>query len=1054
MKKRIISLFLVIAMLVLTLTGCAYNFSKKDMSKYTESLDADSLLAYFVAQLSEFDIKVENEFVNDGTRADRVMDKILANLAAKADTSVTKTEGKPGANDLIYYSYYITYTEKAEDGTETTYLLSPAKMKVLAVSSMNKVQLGLKHPATTLEESILGKLSGIVFGEGEGEYKAYKNLTGSGTEVKDGTVVYISYEREYEVVIDGKETAKKTDVFVSHRVVLDASNPFHAKLIEKHTKSESNTSPIAVGSTVTGGITIDAIKEDVKVPVMVPVMIEKTNENGDVVLDENDQPVMIEKVVDGKVVMTEKIDENGEIVYEEETKTVITNADVCGTYSSLKIEFVEGNSEYATVTDTTYEEKTELDKSYYDGTATTSDKKLDVKDKALEYHIFPAFYVEVPEFNAENVINKIYGESITESILCQLIFGREYEAILEIEDADEQTKALDELKAKYTFVKGEKEYTLAELATELAAAQKALTTADKALKTAKEAYEKAVKAFEDEKLNFPKTEEALATKLASVKEKVTLYENAAKALADAETAKTAAETAYGEYATSEAVKAYEDAVAAHADAVKALENANKELTKANEALTAAQKALEEAAEDGKEAAQAAVDAAQAEVNAKTEAVAAAQAEVDTKAAAVDAAKAEIADFADYEAKKTALNEAKEALTAAGDVLKTTKSDLETVAKAYNDAYTAYKTSYNKVKGTLDAVEITAETAEDANKKVVNIVVNFDNEEFITYTEREIKSTTEIGSLENEMNVAELTYCGSKSEAGKGGAVASQLKAFDAREDLVELLYAKLGANTEEGKALTDADDATLIKLGKGAVEVFYQNNVIYLELEKAYNADIEAQVNANVYKVLLDAVKIKNNKLPKSAVKNAYNDMLDTYKYYFTNNLKYDGTAGDKDNSFYKQYKGSFQKYLTEHVMPNKFEKTGLTYKEALGYLESVAEDYVTTLVKIYRVAEILDVVVDDDEFETYKESTEYQMMMLYAYYGILDVEFTEEAARHAYQFTKIMEVLTANKKVAVEGDDLAYELSYADNKYVGKFNALSEKEWEDSHATTDSNDK
>ena len=153
MKKRIISLLLVIVMVALTLTGCAFNFSKKNMAKYTEDKDYLQLIK---DALLDFDIKITDEFVNDeNVREMKVFDAILSSLASKADTSVTKTEGKPGANDLVYYSYYITYTETAEDGTKTTYLLSTAKMKVLAVASMAKVQLGLKSPSKDLDEKII-----------------------------------------------------------------------------------------------------------------------------------------------------------------------------------------------------------------------------------------------------------------------------------------------------------------------------------------------------------------------------------------------------------------------------------------------------------------------------------------------------------------------------------------------------------------------------------------------------------------------------------------------------------------------------------------------------------------------------------------------------------------------------------------------------------------------------------------------------------------------------------------------------------------------------------
>ncbi len=995
MKKRIISLFLVIVMVVLTLTGCAYNFSKKDMSKYTEDLDYIKLLK---EALADFDIKVTDEFVNDeNIRTMKVMDAILAKLAAKADTTATKTEGTPGANDLVFYSYYITYTETDDNGNETTYLLSTAKMKVLAVSSMSKVQLGLLAPSSDLDEAIIGKLNGIVFGEGG--YTAYKNLTGAGTEVKHGTVVYLSYEREYEVTTDEQEIAKKTDVFVSHRVVLDENNPFHAELIAKHTKSDTNKSPISVGSTVTGGITINPITEKV------PVMVEKLDENGEVVKDENGNPVMVEK-----------LDEKGEIVYE--TKVVDAREETVGSYTSLKIDFVEGSEEYTHVTDTTYDVSTKLDKSYYDGTNTSVEKQLDVKDKALTYHIFPAFYVAVDEYNADNVLNKVLGENITEATLLNLLFGKDYEDALKIEDETERNAKLDELKATYTFVNGEKELTIAELATELAAAQKAFTTADKALKTAKETYEKAKTAFEKEKGLFPGYEEALAKKLKDVEDKFELYKNATADLATAQQSLNDAK---------EAFKAYEAVDGPYTEAEAALTAAKNALTEAEKALTEAEKALAEAAEEDKEAAQAAVTKAQEAVTEAQAAVTEAQAELDDKKAAIE-------DFAAYEAAKKTLKDAEETHKAKGEIVGTAKTDLTNVVKAYNDAFTTYKTSYAKVVGTLNTADITEETAEDAKKITVSISLDTADDGAISvkYTTYELKEATGIGSLENEMNVAELTYRGNKSEAGKGGAVASQLKALDAREDLVECIYSALGA-TETGPNMEE---------GKKLFCEKYEYNVVYrTELEAAYHAAIELEVNKKVYQAIMDTVKVTS--LPKRAVKNTYNEMLDTYKLYFSNNLKYDGTAGDENNSFYKQYNGSFQKYLTEHIMPNKFEMSGLSYKEALGHLETVAEKHVEDLVKIYLIADLLDVTVSDKEFEEYQESDEYQIQLLYAYYGI--IEFSEEAARHAYQFDQIMNKLTKHE-VVLDEDGKSSTIVY-ENEYVGKYNPLTEEEWDEKHS-------
>ena len=968
MKKRIISLFLVIAMVVLTLTGCAYNFSKKDMSKYTEDKDYVQLLK---DALSSFDIKVTDEFINDeSVRQMKLLDAILANLAAKADTTVTKTEGKPGKNDLVYYSYYITYTEEAEDGTKTTYLLSTAKMKVLAVSSMAKVQLGLQAPSKDLDEKIIRALANIVFGEGDGEYKAYKNLTGADATVANGTVVYLSYEREFETTTDEGAVGKQTDVFVSHRVVLDENNPFHAELIKKHTQG---TSPIKVGSTVTGGITISPVTEQVKIP----VMVEKLDENGEVYKDEDGNTVMVEKLdengeivyetekvekldaegnpeldAEGNPIMVDKVDEEGNVVYK--TKTVVTDArkDTVGTYSSLKIDFVEGSEQYAEVVDVTYEEATELDKSYYNGSAATVEKKLDVNGKELTYHIFPAFYVEVPEYTAENIINKVFADTITESILGTLLFGKEYEDANAIEDETERTAKLDELKSRYTFVNGEKEYNFTELATELASAQKAFTDADKALTTAKDKYETALKAQKEEESKIGGYKTAVETALKSVDEKKVLYTNALDKL----------------------------------DAAKA------EFDAANAAHTAAKEASEAAPDN------------------------------EDLAAALTAA-------------KTALDAAEADYKAAEELVKSTKESLTAAIKSYNEAFATYKASYIKVTGNYVTEEISAETPDSAEIVIVSIAMNTEEEgDVVLYTKQVKKESTVIGTLVDATNVAELTYRGNKSEAGKGGAVASQLKAFDAREDLVEAFFTALGT-TEDGGNMEHGKEVFIEK---------YEYNSIYRSLEANYNDEIQTLVNTEIYKKLLEVIEV--NDVPKRAVKNTYNNMLDTYKVYFVNNLTHEGSTNDGKNTggqtFYNYYDGSFQRYLTDHIMYNKYGQSDMTYKEALGYLEGVAEDHVEEVVKIYRMAEILDVVVTDKEFKEYQESNEYQLLLIYGYYGL--IEFSEDAARLAYQFNKIMEILAANEKVTDE--DGVTTVSYEKNDYVGTYNPLTEEEWEEKY--------
>ena len=127
--------------------------------------------------------------------------------------------------------------------------------------------------------------------------------------------------------------------------------------------------------------------------------------------------------------------------------------------------------------------------------------------------------------------------------------------------------------------------------------------------------------------------------------------------------------------------------------------------------------------------------------------------------------------------------------------------------------------------------------------------------------------------------------------------------------------------------------------------------------------------------------------------------------------------------------------------MPGKYEQTGLSYKEALGYLEGVAKSHVEEVVKIYAIAELLDVVVTDKEFKDYQETDEYMTQMFYAYY-IYGISVSEDAARLAYQFDKIMEVLTESEKVTDEQTG-ATGISYEKNEYIGKYNPLTEDEWD-----------
>lgn len=216
MKKRIISLILVVVMSVLTLASCAYSYTGDDMTKYA-TFDKDK----FLAALAEFEIE-DGDFTEDAeTRAQKVLDTIMASLAKKVNTDDKKSEGTVGENDLFYYCYYITATI-----ADVEYTFSTDKMKESAATS---VQLGLGTYSTDLAEKIAEAFEGYEFTEDS----VYKQVTSG--KVTAGQVVYISYTRAYEKTNAEGKVEDVTDTAKSHRVVLDETNPLHKHLIDNAT---------------------------------------------------------------------------------------------------------------------------------------------------------------------------------------------------------------------------------------------------------------------------------------------------------------------------------------------------------------------------------------------------------------------------------------------------------------------------------------------------------------------------------------------------------------------------------------------------------------------------------------------------------------------------------------------------------------------------------------------------------------------------------------------------------------------------------------------------
>ncbi len=212
MKKRIISLILVVVMSVLALASCGYSYTRDDMTKYA-TFDK----AAFLAALAEFEIEDGDFTENAETRAQKVLDTIMANLAKKVNADDKKTEGTIGTNDIIYYCYYVTATIN-----DKPYTFYTDKMKE---SATGNVQLGLSDYSTDFAKKVAEAFKDFEFTADS----AYKQVTEG--KVAAGQVIYLTYTRTYEETDAEGKVESKTDTAKSDRIVLDPDIALHAHLI-------------------------------------------------------------------------------------------------------------------------------------------------------------------------------------------------------------------------------------------------------------------------------------------------------------------------------------------------------------------------------------------------------------------------------------------------------------------------------------------------------------------------------------------------------------------------------------------------------------------------------------------------------------------------------------------------------------------------------------------------------------------------------------------------------------------------------------------------------
>ena len=426
MKKRIISLILVVAMMLLTLTSCGFNYAKADLASYaTLSNDFKTALTNGAISFTDGDFGTD-----EATRWQKVEDALAAALLKIADDEDTKYEGKPGMYDNVSYRYFAV----TEDG------------KVIMVANMDpskstSIQLGLTS------HKDFNKALSDAFLAVENDFDAFYT-TSSQVLVADKDVVSITYKdadgktHEYQTVtissleyseLIGKKvgdtvetvTVKKTTGEGAEAVTETTATYTEVKvnsIIKDASTSATTKANDLIFVTYTATIEYEAAEGTTVQSIKVGNYEYKLDSTGKYTYTVTSAPLLLGEAdgtgegdaktfkgqLVGKTTGTVTIPSSTEI---KETVKVTTktgdvettaDAEVTVKYSSVKINWIvnEGfgvDAEGNYVGGVSFEYTVKADSTEKDVLGTSV--KLEKDKSKLTYYAFPVSYVEVPEFD-------------------------------------------------------------------------------------------------------------------------------------------------------------------------------------------------------------------------------------------------------------------------------------------------------------------------------------------------------------------------------------------------------------------------------------------------------------------------------------------------------------------------------------------------------------------------------------------------------------------------------------------------------------------------------
>ncbi len=472
MKTRIISMILVVVMLSLTLVGCGYDFTKKDMSEnaeFVEGVNAEGFKALLNALTVE-DAKFGN-VSETAKRENNVNDTIYSLLIKEVETTTSTSnipkdqlkEGDFDVNDWFFYSYFATYEKAAaeEGGTPETIVIYPSKMGSSAVS----IKLGYSNETLSgadqkIRDAVLAAMT-----DGKLNFAdwAYKTTTDKTLNIYD----YVNKDDK-----DGTND-KKVYVYVNYTVTENnTSKDYKNVKMLLDLNSDATISFLAKALLETKEVTDDKGTPDDTTDDVV-IVTGKYNLNTEIAEIIDNKGTVVEKPAD----LAEDADEVAKEKYDADLKAYNDSLADDVKYSKITVNFaVESNIEKCITAEyTTDKEITGVDVEQ--GSNITLPK-----DTKITYYVYPVYFASVPELTAEIILKELISSLTKDSLDC-------------LENAEEEVKAFNDALKAFNDAKTALETDEATYNTKVSTYNTTIENAVKALKEKEGADKDSITAF-------------------------------------------------------------------------------------------------------------------------------------------------------------------------------------------------------------------------------------------------------------------------------------------------------------------------------------------------------------------------------------------------------------------------------------------------------------------------------------------------------------------------------------------------------------------------------